>query len=55
MSQEEKDKIIEFLDRLNPKFLLGESMWNGLKLYQKIYIKFLWKTRNLNPFYFKKR
>ena len=58
ISQEEKDKIIkylEYINNLNPKSFLGETMWNGFKLYQKIYIKFLWKTRNLNPFYFRKR
>jgi len=55
MSQEEKDKIVEFLDKLNPKFLLGKSIWNGFSLYQKLYIKLLWKTRNINPIYFRRR
>ena len=55
MTQQEKDKIVEYLDKLNPKFLLGDSIWNGLKLYQKLYINILWKTRNLNPLYFKRR
>ena len=55
MSQQEKDKIVKFLDKLNPKFLIGANMWDGLKLYQKIYLNILWKTRNLNPIYFRKR
>ena len=55
ITQQEKDKILEFLDKLNPKFLIGDNMWDGLKLYQKIYLNILWKTRNLNPIYFRKR
>ena len=55
ITQQEKDKILEFLDKLNPKFLIGANMWDGLKLYQKIYLNILWKTRNLNPIYFRKR
>jgi len=55
MTQQEKDKIVEFLDKLNLKFLIGESIWNELSLYQKIYLNILWETRNLNPLYFRKR
>ena len=53
MSQEEKDKItkyIEYINNLNPKSIFSESMWNGLKLYQKLYLNILWKTKNIYPF-----
>jgi len=55
MTQQEKDKIIKYLDKLNPKFLLGESVWNGLSLYQKLYLNILWKARNINILYNKRR
>ena len=55
MTQQEKDKIVEYLDKLNPKFLIGESIWNELSLYQKLYLNILWKARNLNPVYFRRR
>jgi len=55
MSQQEKDKIVKFLDKLNPKFLIGENVWNGIPLYQKLYLNILWKARKLNPIYFRRR
>jgi len=58
MSQEEKNKItkyIEYINNFNPKSFLGNDIWDGLKLYQKIYLNLLWKTRNINPFYFRRR
>ena len=54
MTQQEKDKIVEYLDKLNPKFLLGERLWNGIPLYQKLYLNILWKARKLNPIYFRR-
>jgi len=58
MSQEEKDRItkyIEYINNLNPKSFFSESMWDELSLYQKLYLNILWKTRNLNTFYFRRR
>jgi len=58
MTQEEKDKIIkyvEYINNLNPKSLIGDSIWNGLSLYQKLYLNILWKARNLSPIYLRKR
>jgi len=58
MSQEEKDNItkyIEYINNFNPKSFLGENIWNEFKLYQKIYLNTLWKTKNINPFYFRRR
>ena len=58
MIQEEKDKItkyIEYINNINPKSLIGESVWNELSLYQKLYLNILWKARNLNTLYNKRR
>ena len=48
MTQQEKDKIIEYVEyinNLNHKSLIGESVWNGLSLYQKLYLNILWKQK----------
>jgi len=48
MTQQEKDKIIEYVEyinNLNPKSLIEENVWNELSLYQKLYLNILWKQK----------